>query len=144
MGIEIGKSAVLIQRVLLDIESRGVDMSTEDIHSVLHRLMAYFHQYDGLVHPYSVDLVTGRKGPAFLYQSCELHESAFLRLIHDRIHALALCLGYVEELLIFLGKIIGFLYSLIAVGRPYISSVHKIPFSFSLQSLPTGRPTTFV
>ena len=60
MGIEIGKSAVLIQRVLLDIESRGVDMSTEDIHSVLHRLMADFHQYNGLIHPHCIYLVTGR------------------------------------------------------------------------------------
>ena len=43
MCVEIGKSAILVQRILLDIESRGVDMSAEDIHSALHRLMAYFH-----------------------------------------------------------------------------------------------------
>ena len=57
VGIEICKSVVLIQRVLFYIETRGIDVCAEDVHTFGQRSCSDLEQCDGFFHAYGVNFV---------------------------------------------------------------------------------------
>ena len=57
MRIKVRQSAVLIERILLHIKAARVDVCTEDIHAVFHRLCADMKEHNRLFHIDGVDLV---------------------------------------------------------------------------------------
>ena len=61
MGIHEGKLAGFVQRVLLDVQARAVDVRAKDVHAVGQRAGAQLHQDDGLVAHGCPQLVAGDK-----------------------------------------------------------------------------------
>ena len=58
MGIKICKSVVLIQWILFYVKTRRIDVRTENIHTLCQRLCSDLEQGNGLLHAYSINLVT--------------------------------------------------------------------------------------
>ena len=61
MRIHICKAAVFIQRVLLDIKARTVDMRSQNVHAVFQRLAADIKQHYGFFHADSIYFIAGMK-----------------------------------------------------------------------------------
>ena len=61
MGVHEGKLAGFVQRVLLDVQARAVDVRTKDVHAVGQRAGAQLYQDNGLVAHGSPHLVAGSK-----------------------------------------------------------------------------------
>ena len=61
MGVHEGKLAGFVQRVLLDVQARAVDVCAQDVHAVGQRADAQLHQDDGLVAHGRPHLVAGGK-----------------------------------------------------------------------------------
>ena len=60
VGVQIGDAAVLIERILFDVEPGGIDMRTQNVHAALKGLCADLEKDHGFVHPHAVDLISGR------------------------------------------------------------------------------------
>ena len=90
MRIKVGKTAVLVQRVLLDIETAGVDMRAEDGQALLQRLVADVKEHDGLVHVHGIDLVARLQFFAFGYDVLQIAVTRDFRQPHGLRRALAL------------------------------------------------------
>ena len=58
MCVEISHPAILIQRVLLEIKTGAVYMSTQDVHSVLKGFVSQIKESHGLSHADRVHLVS--------------------------------------------------------------------------------------
>ena len=58
MRIEINHLRILIQRILLQIQARGINMSTEDPHAILERLPSDLKQHEHLFHSAGIHLIT--------------------------------------------------------------------------------------
>ena len=58
MGVKICKSVVLIQWILFYVKTRRIDVRTENIHTLCQRLCSDLEQGNGLLHAYSINLVT--------------------------------------------------------------------------------------
>ena len=59
MSIQISQVRILVQRILLNIQSRRVDMCTENAHPSGKLFGSYMKQGNDLLHPYCINLVTG-------------------------------------------------------------------------------------
>ena len=60
VGVQIGDAAVLIERILFDVEPGGIDMRTQNVHAAFKGLCADLEKDHGFVHPHAVDLISGR------------------------------------------------------------------------------------
>ena len=66
MRIQICHSAVFVQRFLLDIQPRGINMRTNKQHSLFHRVCSDFHHNYCLVHIDCIYLIAGfQRFPVF-------------------------------------------------------------------------------
>ncbi len=100
--IQISEAAVLIERILLDIQSRGVDMGAENVDAVRHLIRSDLEQDDGLIHPYGVDAISRLQLIAGFHHCLQLPVSFFFDQIHDLVNALTLRLAVVQKFHIFL------------------------------------------
>ena len=57
VGVEVSHVAGFVQRVLLEVEARGVDVGAQDVHALLHGAAAQVDKHKGLVVADGVDLV---------------------------------------------------------------------------------------
>ena len=95
MGVQISESAILIQGILLYIQSGTVDMGSEDVHSICHGLTADLEHGDGFVHPYAVYLISGFKSSALFDQALQFTVTGLLNGIDNGVNALSLGLTVV-------------------------------------------------
>ena len=95
MSIQISKSTILIQRILLHIQSGAVDMGSEDVHALCHGLTADLEHGNGFVHPYAVYLISGFQSGALFDQALQFTVTGLLNGIDNGVNALSLCLTVV-------------------------------------------------
>ena len=57
--IQITEAAFFVQRILFDIHSGAVDVRSQNVQAVFHRLRTDLKQHNGLVHPRAVNLIAG-------------------------------------------------------------------------------------
>lgn len=91
--VQIGQIAVLVERILLDVDARGVDVRAEYVHALLQQFAAQHKGEKGLVHPVQIDARAGRERRAGLDRALEIHKAARLRRGHALLHTFALRLG---------------------------------------------------
>ena len=104
VGVQISKAAVFIERVLLDIKTRGIDVGPQDIETLTQFLTADGEHDDRFIHLDGVDLIAGLQRRALRDHGAELAKAFLFNQIDDIIDAFALGFGLAEEILIILGK----------------------------------------
>ena len=57
MRVQISDLPALIQRVLLQVQARGIDMRSQDMQPFLQRAIAEVKEHDRFIHHHIVDLV---------------------------------------------------------------------------------------
>ena len=57
MSIKVSHLRILIQRILLQVQARRINMSTEDPHAILQRLPADLKQHEHLFHSAGIHLI---------------------------------------------------------------------------------------
>ena len=124
--VEVSEPAVLVERILLDVDARRVEMRAENIQALLERLRSDLKEHDGLIHPDRIDFVARLQRSAGPNELGKLPEAVHFRLVHDRVNALSLRFGDVQKCFILLGELHCRFFLLSGVGSPYISSVHII------------------
>ena len=97
MGIQIGQTAVLINGILLDIQSGGVDMGTDQIHSLLQTLLADLHQQNRLFHIYGIDLVACLQALSFFQDFIQIAVTVGSGDCTDVRRTFPLCLSGVQK-----------------------------------------------
>ena len=136
--IQIGQAARLVQRVLLYIQARGIDVRAEDVHALLQRMAAHHKEQEALVHPVDVDAVACLERAALAHEHVKIREAARLRRLHGRAHALALGLSMVKVIAIRARKRVNPGQSGLVIGLPGIFSLHDE--SSSVLCLICARP----
>ena len=132
MRIQIRQILILIQRVLLHVDARRVDVRAEDIHARVQRLLAQHEEHEALPHPVDVNARAGGELSALANSSHQILKAALLRHLYRIIDALALGLAVVNKIAVSLGKRFN-LAVVLCVSRPRIFSFHRIflfPASF--------------
>ena len=119
VGVEVGEPAVLVERVLLDVEAAGVDVRAEDVHAVRERRLADLEEDDGLLHVDGIDLVARLEALAALDEPREVAIACGLRLAHGLLDALALRLAAAEEVAVARIECLELLFLLLVVGQIY-------------------------
>ena len=104
MGIQIRNSAFFIQRILLHINPRAVNMRAQNIHAFLQRLPADLIHQQALIHVNRIYLITGFQLLAFRDQIGKFSVSFLLDQVNQRIHAFPFCFAIIQEIHIFSGK----------------------------------------
>ena len=95
MGVQISESTILIQGILLYIQSGAVDMGSKDVHALCHGFTADLEHGDGFVHPYAVYLISGFKSSALFDQALQFTVTGLLNGIDNGVNALSLGLTVV-------------------------------------------------
>ena len=121
VGLEVSYLVLFVERVLLHVEARGVDMSRNQVHAVLNGLLADNSQDNGLLAVEVENLVAG----LVLVLRTELNESARLRHLHDLGGSLALSLCDVQERLVALAELIALLQFLLGHAENCVLLVRK-------------------
>ena len=116
--VEICQAIVLVQRVLLHIKAAGVDVRTEDVHAVLHRLRPDMEEHDRLLHIDGVDLVPRRKCLPIRDDIRKVTVARCACAAHCLRHALALRLAVREEINVAVRECIDCVAFLRCVFRP--------------------------
>ena len=124
VGVEIGEAPLLIQRVLLHIKPRGINMSPKDIHPLRHRFLTDAEQNYGLVHPDRIDLITLFQAAALLPHGLQFPVACFFSGIDNAVYTFPLCLSLIQKLSVFIRKCIYFLQLFTAIGFPCIFLFH--------------------
>ena len=124
MRIEISQPAVLVERILLHVETRGINVGSENIHTVLHRLLADFKENNGFVHPNGINFIARVQLLTAFDEPAEFAEALGLSHIDQGVNGLTLGLGIIEKLLVVLAEIICCFGLLPCIGSPCVFLVH--------------------
>ena len=135
MRIEVGETAVLIERVLLDIEAARVDVCTENRQAVFQRLRTDMKERDRLLHVGAVDLRSRRELLPRTHDFFEILVACRLCLPDDLAHALALRLALRQKLDVAFGKRLKFLFLSFGVRTPRQFLLLVLRFSHNITFL---------
>ena len=106
MCVEIGKAAVLIERILLNIQATRIDVGAEDVHAAFNRRLANMKENNRLLHIDGIDLIAGLQRKPLCDDVREIAVPRSLRKAHRLGHALALRLAVREEIDVSLRKFV--------------------------------------
>ena len=124
VSVEICKSALLIQRILLHIHSRGINVCTEYVHALLKLLLSYIEHGDRLVHPHGIHFISSCKALLVLNDLLQISVAVILCLSDDLFNAFSLCLAIVKEFPVVLTQALQLLYLILLVFVPRIFLCH--------------------
>ena len=124
MRVQISEPSLLIERILLHIQTGRVDMCAQDVHPVFHRFLSDMKEDNGLVHPYAVNFVSLLHLFLFFQQRGQFYKSFLLRHIHQLVYTLALRLSLIQKLLVSFCKGKCLLLLLLMIGCPGIFTNH--------------------
>ena len=124
MSIQVCDAAVLIQRVLLDVQARSIDMGSDDIESLFHALFTDSENSNRFVHPDAVDALSRKRLSAFADQCLQFGKAGLVKHVDRFGDTFAFRLSAVEEMHIFLCEFIAFLLHLQVIGCPCVQSFH--------------------
>ena len=101
MCIKISKLLILIQRILLYVNTRRIDVSSKNIHSICQRFCTHMEQRDCLVHTHSIKLVSGFHFFTVFNDVSDILISLCFCLFNCQCNTLALCLTGIKAVLVF-------------------------------------------
>ena len=127
MRVEQGYVGVLVERVLLGVETRRVDVGAQDVEAVLERVGAEHRQDEGLAMGLGVDLVAGLELALLLDGLGERLVPGLFRHGDRGVHALALGLVLRDELDVVAAEFFEFVEVLVAIALPCVLAFHEHP-----------------
>ena len=128
--IQVRHLSILIERDLLEVKSRRIDVRAEDADPFLELLRSDRKDRHRFLHPDCVNLVARLQGFPFLYDRLQAAVAGFLDPPRDLSHSFALGLGSVEEILIILRQIPALLHLFLIVCCPSVVFAHISILSF--------------
>ena len=127
--VQVGHVAGLVERVLLEVEARRVDVRAEDAQAVLERGGADVDEHEGLVVAGGVDLVAGLEGAACGTGRVERDVARLLGELDAGGDALALGLVLGDEGAVVAAELLELGDGRFVVGLPGVRTFHRDPFS---------------
>ena len=108
MSIQKNHVGVLVQRILLQIQTGRVDMRSQNIHTILNRFRTDLEQNQRLIHADAVNTVALFQRLACFHDI--FHAAITLRLCktHRLCYTLTLCLGNTQICLVIIAHLIQF------------------------------------
>ena len=128
MRVEVGHVAGLVERVLLEVQARAVDVRAEDVEAVLERGGAEVDEHEGLVVAGGVDLVAGLELAALGARRVEAHVAGGLGELDGGGDALALGLVLRDKGAVVLAELLELGEGRVVVGLPGVRTFHGGPF----------------
>ena len=124
MRVQISQVRILIQRVLLDIQSGRIDVCTKNIHPLCDIFRSHMIQRDGLFHAHIVQLVAGHDlfaAGKFLLQA---YKTGSLRLPDRLRHTFSFGFTLVQKIPVGSVHRFQFLQLCLRIVNPSVSSFH--------------------
>ena len=125
MSIQKRHLAVLIQRILLEIQTRRINMSTQNIHTLLHRFCPDLEQYHQFFLVYRIHFISGFQ--LFSGCNCFLQRNITMFLCHfySQMRTLALGLSFRDKSAVLLRYLSHFLQGILIIGVPCVFTFHS-------------------
>ena len=136
MGVQVGEAAVLIQGILLHIDSGAVDMGSQNVHALSQGLLPDLEHGNGLIHADAVYLVAFLQLPALRDHALQLPIPFRLDGVHDGVDALPLGLAIVQEFPVLLIQLLHLLKMSRVIGLPSYFSFHFLFLSYRRKPCP--------
>ena len=97
MRVQIRQTAVLIQRILLYVHARRIDVRAQNVDALFHGRLADDEEHDALAHPVGIHLVAGLQRFSMGDFVFQIRVALRLGQLHDLGHAFALGLAVVKK-----------------------------------------------
>ena len=131
MGIQISQVCILVQRILFDIQTRGINMCSQNVHSMGNLLFSDMEKGNDLFHSYCINLISGFQSVTSSNLLFQRFIACFLRFFHDFSHTLSLCFSHIKEITVCLCYSFQFFFLCLCIGQPCVSTLHLL-FRLSL------------
>ncbi len=109
MGIQVGKSPILIERVLLDVQPGRINMGPQYIHPFFQGAASDMEHHNGFIHADMVYFVPCLQSPAFPAYCFQFPVTFCLHSVDQIVHTFPFCLSLIQEFHIFFCKTFQFL-----------------------------------
>ena len=131
MSIKDCKIILLIKRILLNIHSGAVDVSSENIDTLRERLLTDLEHNHGLVHPYGVNLISCLKFLSFADECLEFNIAVSFSHVNDLIHTFSFGLAVREKVNVLCIDLLKLFQFSLRILFPYLIVFHDLNHSFS-------------
>jgi len=101
MCIKISKLFILIKRVLLYIDTWGINVCSKNIHPFCQRFCTHMEQRNRLVHTHGIQFISGFHFSTVFNDISDILISLCFCLFNCQCNTLALCLSGIETALVF-------------------------------------------
>ena len=101
VSVQIGKSSLLIERILLNIQSGAVNMCSQNINAFRHWLFTDAEHNNGLIHPYTVYFIAFNKFLTILNKHFQLTVAFFFNGIYNGVNTLSFRLAVIQKIPVF-------------------------------------------
>ena len=125
--VEQSDIRVLVERVLLGVEARRVDVGAQDVEAVLERVGTEHRQDEGLAVGLGVDLVAGLELALLLDGLGERLVPGLFGQSDRGAHAFALGLVLRDELDVIVAEFLELIEILVAIALPCVLAFHEHP-----------------
>ena len=130
--VEVGHVAGFVERVLLEVEARGVDVRAQDVHALLHGAAAQVDEHEGLVVADGVHLVARGELAPLGEAGGEVDVACSLGELDGGGHALALGLVLADERAVCGAEVLEFGEGRVVIFLPGVRSLHEELLSFDV------------
>ena len=97
MGIQICHITVFIQRVLFDIQTRGIDVGTDQEHTVFDIICSDLHHDHGFFHIFCVNFISGFQLFSFTDHILQIFKTIFFCDSADIAAAFPFCFSCIQK-----------------------------------------------
>ena len=132
MCIKISKLFIFIQRILLYVNTRGINVSSKNIHTFCQRFCTHMEQRNRLVHTHGIQFISGFHFFSIFNDISDILISFCFCLFNCQCNTLALCLSGIKAVLVFCIHLFQSVQLFLTVSCPCIFSVHVILLLFYL------------
>ena len=134
MRIEKHQFLILIERILLQIQTRRIDMCTEDVDPALYGIRPDHKKRHALSIIVRIDLVARFQLLPGSDHILQILEPCFFRLFHEICHAFPFGLAVTQKSLVLIRKIKYSFNFCCRIGLPCIFPFHLIPLLLTVYS----------
>ena len=126
--IEQHKIGSFVKRILLQVETRGIDMRTQDVHARFDIVRSDLHEHDRLAVIVDPNLIAWFQRTFFSDRLCEGNIARFACELDSALGGESFGLALRKEALIAFAKFGKFSFILIGIGFPCVFAFHDRPF----------------
>ena len=101
MCIKISKLLIFIQRILLYVNTRRINVSSKNIHTFCQRFCTHMEQRNRLVHTHGIQFISGFHLSTVFNDISDILISLCFCLFNCQCNTLALCLAGIKAVLVF-------------------------------------------